>query len=456
MFQEFVDRYHSINWLAKGVDLERRIDRSQHSDLSIKASAEFIIIMADVALRISRNNYITRKLPTDQEYLQFISLYINSSNADGIQAKLIRDYGMLALTLITFEQIKFKFPLANILGRLLCLYEDYSNEIREMTGLEIREIVTILLAINAFYEEPKNFAFLAEYLEIQGYDALQPERISAFLEHFSINIKGYKEKLRDLGFDREQLYSFRLLERYPIIKNDDRSYIVPSVDALFYSAAQNMYNHLLEFLGKKDQKLSGAFQDQLGISFENYVRQLTNRIFKNVTEAKAIVPKGSLNAEFIINHGDTAVVIEAKKFVLKRDIAFKNSIDELDTLLERHIKKAYRQIEKTFKHVHQTKKMGLIVIFGELNANSSVVEYMREKHKDPDIAYLDNIAIISIGSFEVLMANDANEVIHALEEFLLASVDNRGDLFLRLDEMGMEMINPLLNKAFLEVIRIDD
>lgn len=456
MFQEFVDRYHPIDWLAKGVDLERRIDRSQHSDLSIKASAEFIIIMADVALRTSRNSYITQKLPTDKEYLQFISQYINSSNADGMQSKLIRDYGVLALTLITFEQIKFKFPLVNILGRLLLLYKDFSDEIKEMTRLEISEIVVILIAIRTYYGEKRNFVFLAEFLEIQGYDALQPERISAFLDHFSVKIKGYKERLRDLGFDREQLYSFRLLERYPIIKNDDESYIVPSVDALFYSAAQNMYIHLLDFLSKKDQKLSGAFQDRLGISFENYVRQLTNRIFRNVTEAKEIVPKGSLNAEFIINHGDTAVVIEAKKFVLRRDTAFKNSIDELDLLLGRHIKKAYQQIETTFKHVHQTKKMGLIVIFGELNANSSVVEYMREKHKDSDIAYLDNIAIISIGSFEVLMANDANEVIYALEEFLLASVENRGDLFLRLDEKGMEMINPLLNEAYLEAIGVDD
>lgn len=456
MFQEFVDRYHPIDWLAKGVDLERRIDRSQHSDLSIKASAEFIIIMADVALRISRNSYITQKLPTDQEYLQFISQYINGSNADGMQTNLIKDYGMLALTLITFEQIKFKFPLINILGRLILLYRDYSDEIKEMTGLEIREIVIILMEIRAFYGEQRKFVFLAEFLVIQGHDTLQLDCINAFLEHFSVNIKGYKKRLRDLGFDRKQLYSFRLLELYPIIRNDDESYIVPSVDALFYSAAQNMYNHLLDFLSKKDQKLSGAFQDRLGISFENYVRQLTDRIFRNVTEAKEIVPKGSLNAEFIINHGDTAVVIEAKKFVLTRDIAFKNSIDKLDILLERHIKKAYRQIETTFKHVHQTKKMGLIVIFGELNANSSVVEYMREKHIDPDIAYLDNIAIISIGSFEVLMANDANEVIRILEEFLLTSVDNRGDLFLRLDEMGMEMINPRLNEAFSKAIGIDD
>lgn len=456
MFQQFVDRYHPIDWLAKGVDLERRIERSQHTDLSIKASAEFIIIMADVALRTSRNNYISKKLPTDHEYLQFISQYINNSNADGMQSKLIRDYGVLALILITFEQIKFKFPLVNILGRLLLLYKDFSDEIKEMTGLEVREIVMILMAIRAFYGEEKNFVFLAEFLEIQGCDALQPERISAFLEHFSINIRGYKERLRDLGFDREQLYSFRLLERYPIIRNNDESYIVPSVDALFYSAAQNMYIHLVDFLSKKDQKLSGAFQDRLGISFENYVRLLTDRIFKDITEAKDLVPKGALNAEFVINHGDTAVVIEAKKFVLRRDTAFKNSIDELDTLLERHIKKAYRQIEATFKYVRQTKKIGLIVIFGELNANSSVVEYMREKHKDPNIVYLDNIAIISIGSFEAIMSNDTNEVIHALENFLLTSVENRGDLFLRLDENGMEMINPLLNKAFSEAMGIDD
>ena len=218
--------------------------------------------------------------------------------------------------------------------------------------------------------------------------------------------------------------------------------------------SHNMYIHLLTHFAQKDQ--GKKYQDSLGNHFENYVRLLTSKVFSDISEAKDLVPKDSKNAEFVIRHLDTAIVVEVKKFILHRDSPFKNDINDLDTLLERHIKKAFKQIETTFKHVQEPNKIGLIVTFGDINMSTSIRSYLKQNHADSEIEYLDNIIILSIGSYEALMANSPNDILEILTTYLQIDPNNKGDIILTLDALDKERINPFLEQNYnMAVDKID-
>ena len=201
------------------------------------------------------------------------------------------------------------------------------------------------------------------------------------------------------------------------------------------------------------QKNQGKiYQDSLGGHFENYVRLLTSKVFDNISEAKDLVPKDSKNAEFVISHLDTAIVVEVKKFILHRDAPFKNDIKDLDTLLERHIKKAFKQIETTFEHVQETNKIGLIVTFGDINMPTSIHNHLKINHTDTQIEYLDNIIILSIGSYEALMANSPNDILEIRNTYLQIEPNSKGDITLIVDALNKERINPFLLECYDQTI----
>lgn len=447
-FYNLIHKYHPIDWLTKCIELERKHDGNKKDRLSTYSKTEFLVIMADITLRISQNETMISRLPVNQDYLDFINLYINTQGS--MQHELIKKHGIISLSLIMAEQVKWKYPSVNLIGRLLLLYPHYEDEIIQETGLDISHIIAILLLINAYYSDEKKYAFEANDMIHEFFEPFHSNNITKFLNYFSIDIKGYRVKLKELGFDKHQLYSFRLLERYPIIKFNENRYIVPSLDNLLHSMSHNMYIHLLTHFAQKNQ--GKIYQDSLGSHFENYVRLLTSKVFSNISEAKDLVPKDSKNAEFVISHLDTAIVVEVKKFILHRDSPFKNDINDLDTLLERHIKKAFKQIETTFKHVQEPNKIGLIVTFGDINMSTSICSYLKQNHADSEIEYLDNIIILSIGSYEALMANSPNDILEILTTYLQIDPNNKGDIILTLDALDKERINPFLLECYDQAI----
>jgi hypothetical protein len=225
LFKNLNNKYHPVEWLCKSIERTRNRNLSDLKNrANLYAKTEFLIILSDIALRVSQNTKLKGKIPTNQEFVDYIDLYIGTESDKS--APLIKNHGILALSLMIHEQNKYIYPEMNLIGRMLVLYREYEKDIENLIGLKINDILAILLELKGQYVDKNFFIFEEETISYDGLDILTNEKIKKFLNYFSITIKDYKRKLKELGFDKNKLYSFRLLERYPIIKIDHR-YIVP-------------------------------------------------------------------------------------------------------------------------------------------------------------------------------------------------------------------------------------
>jgi len=446
IFLKHINKYHPINWLFKSIERSRNVDRSKiDKQENLYGSTEFLIIMSDIALRVSQNRNLTTTIPTHKEYVDFINIYINTQSKG--HSPLIQKYGISALSLLVSEQVKFMYPNINLIGRLLVLYSNYEKEIFQITGLKINDILTLLIAIMAFYSKSENYIFEIKNLNIESVKSLEIENITNFLKYFSIDKQNYNLKLKKMGLNKRELYSFRLLERFPIINFEKNKYIVPSIENLLYSITSNMHIHLLEYMSKEGK--GSEHHNSLGAKFEEYVRLLTSKKFDDMVEAKDIVPPKSANAEFVVDFNDTAIVVEVKKMAFLRDTAFKDNLDDLDTLLKRHILKAFKQIETTFKSVTQTNKIGIIVIFGDIHLVAGFIyDYMRKTYPDEGIEFLENIIIMPIGEYEALLANSDGEIINILNYYLGQELKDKGSILLTIESLQKNIYNEFLEEKF--------
>lgn len=455
-FKNLINKYHPIGWLLKSIERTRKRNLSDLSNkINISSRTEFLVILSDIALRVSQNEKLYGKIPTDNEFINFIDLYINTE-ADK-SSNLIKNHGILALSLMIHEQNKYVYSEMNLIGRMLVLYREYEQDIESIVGLKINDILAILLELKGQYDNNKFYVFTDVDISYDGLDVLTNEKIKKFLEYFSITIKDYKLKLKELGFDKNKLYSFRLLERYPIIKIDHR-YIVPSIDNLSYSLTFNLNIHLLEHYANIGK--GGKYHHTLGYHFENYIEKLSRHIFEDITPSSKIVPKkDTLNSEFVIKHNDSSIAVEVKKFNFRRDSAFKNSIEDLKELAERHLVKAFAQIETTLQYVNTKNKFGIIVIFGDLNMHSMIKDYLKKEYpiytkdngEEINVEYLDNIIIMSVGTYESLLSNSPDEIFEIIKVYLSKEKYQRGDVLQTISEMKKEKKHQLLEDTYNEV-----
>ncbi|MDY0364578.1 MAG: hypothetical protein RBQ81_01805 [Arcobacteraceae bacterium] len=457
IFKEIINKYHPIQWLAKCVEKERiRKIKGYDYTKDLYNKTEFLNILSDIVIRISQNSKLDTKIPTDIEFEYFFRGYINT---EAFKTKLIEKHGLEAMPIIMHEQIKFVDNIKNILGRMIVLYGKYEEEIKEATGLNINDLIVIFFVIKGKYSNKKFHIFQKDSISTYVIDGLQEDKIEKFLNYFSITIKEYKQKLKSLGIDKSQLHSFRLIEKYPIIKIEDRGYIVPNTDNLMQSISSNLNIHLLEHYQAKGEGLK--FNNMLGAKFEDYVTELTKQNFDNLISAHSIVPKNSLNSEFVIDYQDVSIVVEVKKLTLKRDTTFQDNINEFNNILERHLVKAFAQVETTLNYVRNKNKIGIIVIFDYINFPTMINSYLKNKYptynkKDQQgnitetisLKYPDNILIMHIGSYEALMSNSNQEIIQILLTHLDKGNKERGDILFTISELEKKQENIFLSKEF--------
>ncbi|MDK2063239.1 hypothetical protein PT520_11995 [Aliarcobacter butzleri] len=457
IFKEIINKYHPVQWLAKCVEKERkRNSKAFDYTKDLYNKTEFLNILSDIVIRISQNIKLNTKIPTDIEFEYFFRGYINT---EAFKTKLIEKHGLDAMPLIMHEQIKFVDNKKNILGRMIVLYGKYEDEIKKATGLSLNDLIVIFFIIKSRYSEKNFYIFQEDYVSTYVVDGLQQDKIENFLDYFSITIKEYRQKLKSLGIDKSKLNSFRLIEKYPIIKIDKIGYIVPNIDNLMQSISSNLNIHLLEQYQAKGEGLK--FNNLLGAKFEDYVTELTKQNFDNLKSADSIVPKNSLNSEFVIDCQDTSIVVEVKKLTLKRDTSFKDDIEDFNNILERHLVKAFAQVETTFNYVKNKNKIGIIVIFDYINFPTMINSYLKSKYpiyykKDKkgnvtegiSLNYPDNILIMHIGSYEALMANSKQEIIKILSTHLEKKYNEKGDIIFTISELEKKQENSFLSKEF--------
>ena len=455
-FKKLINKYHSIEWLCKSIERTKNRDLSDLiNKANMYAKTEFLVILSDITVRISQKQQFNSKIPTNQDFVDFVNLYINTVDNNG--SNLIKEYGTLALPLIIHEQNKYIYPEMNLIGRMLILYREYEDEVEKMIGLKIDSILAVLLELKGQYDDKNFYIFTLEDISYKDISILEPNKVKKFLDYFSITIKDYKLKLKEFGFDKNKLYSFRLLERYPIIKIDHK-YIIPSIDNLSYSLTFNLNIHLLEHYASIGK--GGRYHNTLGYHFENYIEKLSQYVFKDITPSSEIVPKDTLNSEFVIKHNDSSIAVEVKKFNFKRDSVFKNSPIDLKEISERHLVKAFAQIETTLEYVTTKNKFGVIVIFGDLNMHSMVKDYLKKEHpvyiksngEKINVKYLDNIIIMSVGTYESLLSNNPDDIFEIINTYLEKEENQRGDVLQTIFGMEKEIENKLLGNTFRETL----
>lgn len=448
--RSIIRRYSAEQWLL----LIRTIDmKNMASPENIQYKGEFLILVADTALRLTKPNMQSDfPHPNSNDLKNVLSLYFSY---DKSPVKLIKAMGISALPLIAHWQNKFRYSSENILGRMHLLYQDYNQEILEATGLTVMDLHIIILTIYARYGMKDYMYFKADAIISSEVNSLSREKVDRFLHFFAIDMDGYRREAKSRHIYDNQVGKFNLLNRYPIIQIDQDQYIIPSKDQLIDSVAANLYFHILEFKQKSGKASSKAFLDSFGKTLENYAVLLAEHAFgaTNVVPADEIVTDANEDrCEVVCMHDENALAIEVKKLHFQRDAIINADIEHIQDTYDRHLRKGLNQLVSTLRYIEKN-RYGLIVIPDTVLSSSGVLDQIKYDSQTLDSEAENNILICTISEYEQLMANPADIVFKILDRALERTAEEGTALSLILENMQqedqtIELINPLLDEKF--------
>ncbi len=450
---KILKKYNTFTWLVfiKYIEnIENKVDKNiSKEELIFNKGLRFPLI--DLVLRLSNIDtakFSAKKTPTREEINILLSEYNEEHFKNFIPIFENRGYE-IAIGLFLDEQMKVSYPLTNLLGRINLLFENFNYLIGKLTPTDLSHISLILLTIynkeNSFFYI-KDVKIVVNTLKEINIFVLEENKIDDFFSHFSTNVKDYRKIAREeYNISNKTLKSYRVIYEKPIIKNlETNQFIIPSFKILVESITKLIIKKM-----KSEKYLNNI---NFGKIFEDYIKKLTSSIFDDILEFKEVDNKNK--AEFFINYEDYNIVIEVKSFMFnENDISYEN-VKSINRKLENNIKKAFIQIEESFKRLNNAKeKIGIIVTFEKdfilSNLNNS---YLRKQFKTSKTIYQNNIIILSIDEYEVLMSNSSNNVIRILNELIsLEDIGQKGSVtsaISRLKDNNLKEKNQyLLNKS---------
>lgn len=401
--------YSLSQWLEALRQLNINYDKN--NDL-IKSKPEFLVVGADLALKVARKN-TNGRLPTEQECYNLFNAEINLS--EGRQS-LIKLFGLGGVSFLAAWQNRFHYTPSNMVGRMLVLYESYNEKLLDFLGFTIEDMYLILMLITGVYQNEYKFYFKKEDLVIEDSDYMSEEKIISFLNTFSITQEEYQEIAKAQKIYEKSFGKFKFLIRYPIIKIDDK-YTIPVYEQLLDTLSNNLYFLLLENYAKIDSRYSRVFLDEFGLVLEEYVLNLARVRFKKnqlVDANKIVTKKKEYRCEAVIFHKKQALAIEVKKMYFRRDDIINMDKENIDKLLKNHIVKAFKQIENTLTYIRYEVYYGLIVIPDIMIGLEFIRTYIENEFKEE--AHFDkNIFICTLSFYESLMANDNDTIFNILD-----------------------------------------
>ncbi|MBE0515492.1 hypothetical protein [Sulfurimonas sp.] len=418
------------------------IEYDKNNEL-IRAKPEFLVVGADLALKVARNNE-NNNLPTEQECYALFNAEINLS--EGRQS-LIKVFGIGGTSFLAAWQNRFHYTPANMVGRMLVLYEAYNEKLLEFLGVSIEDMYLILMLISGMYQNEHKYYFKKEDLILEGSEYLSEEKISNFLNSFSITQKEYQEVSKSEKIYEKSFGRFKFLIRYPIIETSDDKYTIPVYEQLLDTLSNNLYFTLLENYAKIGSKDSKTFMDEFGLVLENYVLDLARERFKRnqLVDANKIVRKNSeLRCEAVIIHKKQALAIEVKKMYFRRDDIDNMDKVNIDKLLKNHIVKAFKQIENTLSYIRYKSNYGLIVIPDIMIGLEAIKSYIVEKYKD-EAQFNSNTFLCTLSFYEALMANDDDAIFEILETTKSRDFSEGTDIIMVM--LSMKDANPSIQFA---------
>ncbi len=411
------------------------INHNKFNDINnkIRTKPEFLVVVTDFAIRVSKNN-INYYNPNIEQIYYLLTSEIEL--ADGPQ-NIIKLFGVGGLPFLATWQNRFHYAQTNMLGRLHLLYKHYNTYLIENISLSIEDMYIILLAILGVYRNKDMIYFRKEDIASDDISNLTTEKINNFLEYFSKNQDNYIKKAKSDKIYEKSFGKFKYLIRYPIVEIESNLYIIPVFEQLIDTVSNNLYFLLLESFAKKDRNESKKFLDEFGLILENYVLNLARNPFgiKKVLDANRIVKnKNESRCEAVIIHKKKALAIEVKKMYFKRDSIEQMDKEHIDDLLEKHIVKAYQQIENTLNYLCYEKYFGLIVIPDIMIGLSTIKTYLKNKFKG--LARFDeSVFICTLSSYEALMANTDDNIFLILEHVKERKSNDGDDINMVMSEM---------------------
>lgn len=416
---------------------------------NVNFRGEFLVVASDMALRISNIKKVNHNNPTEQDCRKLVNADIQLSDDN---QNLIKMFGLGGVSLLASWQNRFHYNRSNMLARIHLLYQKFDSHLLSGIGISLKDIYIILFAIYSVYEIKRKIFIKIETLHNPSINSLTLEKIKAFFSYFSTTQSNYiKEAKKDKIYEN-CFGKFRYLTRYPIIELSENEYIIPVFDQLIDTISNNLYFILLEYFQAQGKDASKSYLDAFGNILENYVCILTKEVFgsEHIESANQIVlNKNEYRCEFVVYHDENALAIEVKKMHFKRDSIVDKDKKNIDEILERHLVKAFMQIENTFSYLHQTKLYGLIVIPDILVGLSTLMRYMKEAFAS-QARFDDNIFICTLSWYEALMANSPNMIFNILEKAKNRGEHEGNDIIQVMQSMELEGIAILEGNQMLQ------
>lgn len=401
--------------------------------------AEFLTVASDMAIRIAKKNDNELSIPSVSECSRLIYAEIELSDGSN---NLIKLFGIGGISLFAVWQNRLNYIDVNILGRMPLLYKNYNKHLASTIGITIEDIYIILLAIRSVYREKEIILFKKSLLIAPKITSLSEEKINNFLLYFSRTPEQYKQEARKEKIYENSFGKFKYLVRYPIIELNSEEYIIPVFEQLLDTVSNNLYFILLESFASQGRKISKQYQDEFGEVLEKYVLNFAEELFgkDNVIRADEIVTaKDEDRCEAVIYHDNKALAIEVKKMNFKRDAIANKDKEYIDNIIERHLVKAFKQVENTMKYIKSDICYGLIILPDIMLSFSSMIIYMKDRFEG--MALFDNrIQICTLSWYESLMANDKNTIFEILEKAKNRNIQEGNDI--------IHVMTDMKNKGF--------
>jgi len=398
-------------------------------------------IILDLAIRFSNSDDRIVKLneiPNKLDYRKFISFYLNSKDNESNFRNDLKVSLHVSMSRYAHEQLRKYTPLRNDISRLLDLYEEKELLFKQFLGLSPKQMFYFVTIHNSHHNINSPFTFKIILDHLKGYDPkIKAKKLELFLSKFSISIKSYRMKCKELGYTKDVVKNMRLIDQYPIIDLGNERYFIPSINSLSEALTYRVFDTLCEL-----QVNEKGFKRSFGITFENYTRRMTkfthNEYFYECDNL--IKEKNRDKAEYYLLKDDSVIVVESKLLPVNENIILNGQIKELEDEFIKTMDKALGQIESCFNKINAKNQYGIIVI----HTHTLMLEnYLDLIKKRLNYSFMDNIYILSIIDFEILIDNPFEKIVEYFEQ---PKDNNRQQLSLFFDYE-----NRYLNSIYLDV-----
>ena len=339
----------------------------------------------------------------------------------------------------SFQQFPFQVGTRKKIPRTLFLFEDIPNgiknpsidiqkEIKEIYGLNIKEILTIGSSI--FIMSASGYFNPDSILNVQSNNLkryITTENVSKLLSKFSMDYYSLREEFEKyVGPIGLEQYEFNPLKVYPIVKTQIAGLVIPVPIFLINRITDGLFYDLSEKFKNKNSNLFHIFFGKE--IFERYVGILlkekydNSELFSEWTYGSK--KKISNTVDWIIIREDKAILIECKTSGITQEA---KSFAEFDTIqhdLGLRIIKSLKQIDKLVKDV-ENRVIGLERLFNIKKFYYAVITF-------------DRIFLSGSSLFKNLISKELEKEKIKIKNYQILSIDELEDLIPVLQNFNFE------------------